>query len=31
MLIDEKRLTRNYTLKPAYPSNIGESDTGGSI
>ncbi|EAH8417265.1 hypothetical protein LWI01_000445 [Campylobacter coli] len=27
MLIDEKRLTRNYTLKPAYPSNIGESDT----
>ncbi|ECZ3105200.1 hypothetical protein F7N77_00305 [Campylobacter coli] len=28
MLIDEKRLMRNYTLKPAYPSNIGESDTG---
>ncbi|EMS9514606.1 hypothetical protein WL314_001361 [Campylobacter coli] len=28
MLIDEKRLTRNYTLKPAYPSNIGELDTG---
>ncbi|EAL5238009.1 hypothetical protein DPV57_05020 [Campylobacter coli] len=27
MLIDEKKLTRNYTLKPAYPSNIGESDT----
>ncbi|EOL9497437.1 hypothetical protein ACNAMI_000567 [Campylobacter coli] len=27
MLIDEKRLTRNYTLKPAYPSNIGELDT----
>lgn len=27
MLIDEKRLMRNYTLKPAYPSNIGESDT----
>ncbi|EKQ8012210.1 hypothetical protein P6X29_000497 [Campylobacter coli] len=28
MLIDEKRLMRNYTLKPAYPSNIGELDTG---
>ncbi|HED0461112.1 TPA: hypothetical protein R4K06_000249 [Campylobacter coli] len=28
MLIDEKRLTRNYTLKPAYPSNIGKLDTG---
>ncbi|EHU3869788.1 hypothetical protein KY586_000236 [Campylobacter coli] len=28
MLIDEKKLTRNYTLKPAYPSNIGELDTG---
>ncbi|ECQ1488939.1 hypothetical protein FYY99_07890 [Campylobacter coli] len=27
MLIDEKRLMRNYTLKPAYPSNIGELDT----
>ncbi|EGO3098775.1 hypothetical protein O0703_001780 [Campylobacter coli] len=27
MLIDEKKLMRNYTLKPAYPSNIGESDT----
>ncbi len=27
MLIDEKRLMKNYTLKPAYPSNIGESDT----
>ncbi|EAJ7008866.1 hypothetical protein YN61_01400 [Campylobacter coli] len=27
MLIDEKKLTRNYTLKPAYPSNIGELDT----
>ncbi|HDZ5148035.1 TPA: hypothetical protein RTH34_000597 [Campylobacter jejuni] len=26
MLIDEKRLMRNYTLKPAYPSNIGELD-----
>ncbi len=24
MLIDEKRLMRNYTLKPAYPANIGE-------
>ncbi|HEF9414105.1 TPA: hypothetical protein SBX29_001426 [Campylobacter coli] len=28
MLIDEKKLMRNYTLKPAYPSNIGELDTG---
>ncbi|EDP0293780.1 hypothetical protein ACUWRA_000132 [Campylobacter jejuni] len=28
MLIDEKRLMRNYTLKPAYPSNIGKLDTG---
>ncbi|EPS1258709.1 hypothetical protein ACVBS3_000159 [Campylobacter coli] len=28
MLIDEKRLMKNYTLKPAYPSNIGELDTG---
>ncbi|HED7347175.1 TPA: hypothetical protein R5479_000284 [Campylobacter coli] len=28
MLIDEKRLMRNYTLKPAYPSNIAELDTG---
>ncbi|EPS9480025.1 hypothetical protein ACVM5P_000224 [Campylobacter coli] len=28
MLIDEKKLTRNYTLKPAYPSNIGKLDTG---
>ncbi|HEF2934959.1 TPA: hypothetical protein R8772_000190 [Campylobacter jejuni] len=28
MLIDEKRLMRNYTHKPAYPSNIGELDTG---
>ncbi|EIA1276215.1 hypothetical protein K6647_001366 [Campylobacter coli] len=28
MLIDEKRLMRNYTLKPAYPTNIGELDTG---
>lgn len=28
MLIHEKRLMRNYTLKPAYPSNIGELDTG---
>ncbi|ECK8356000.1 NADH-quinone oxidoreductase subunit H [Campylobacter jejuni] len=28
MLIDEKRLMRNYTLKPAYLSNIGELDTG---
>ncbi|HEG2654238.1 TPA: hypothetical protein SCV24_000364 [Campylobacter coli] len=28
MLIDEKRLMRNYTLKPAYASNIGELDTG---
>ncbi len=27
MLIDEKRLMRNYTLKPAYLSNIGELDT----
>ncbi|EAJ6411871.1 hypothetical protein E5I41_02815 [Campylobacter coli] len=27
MLIDEKKLMRNYTLKPAYPSNIGELDT----
>ncbi|EPI6140730.1 hypothetical protein ACS8T0_000641 [Campylobacter jejuni subsp. jejuni] len=27
MLIDEKRLMRNYTLKPASPSNIGELDT----
>lgn len=27
MLIDEKRLMRNYTLKPAYPLNIGELDT----
>ncbi|EHC1491110.1 lysine exporter LysO family protein [Campylobacter coli] len=28
MLIDEKRLMKNYTLKPAYPSNIGKLDTG---
>ncbi|EAL1661512.1 MFS transporter [Campylobacter coli] len=28
MLIDEKKLMRNYTLKPAYPSNIGKLDTG---
>ncbi|EHN6901962.1 hypothetical protein KJK83_000594 [Campylobacter jejuni] len=28
MLIDEKKLIRNYTLKPAYPSNIRELDTG---
>ncbi|EKA8950536.1 hypothetical protein OMU36_000307 [Campylobacter jejuni] len=28
MLIDEKRLMRNYTLKPAYLSNIGKLDTG---
>ncbi|HEH4564088.1 TPA: hypothetical protein SG337_000002 [Campylobacter coli] len=28
MLIDEKKLMRNYTLKPTYPSNIGELDTG---
>ncbi|HEF9667700.1 TPA: hypothetical protein SBY85_000511 [Campylobacter coli] len=27
MLIDEKRLMKNYTLKPAYPSNIGKLDT----
>ncbi|HEB9327384.1 TPA: hypothetical protein RZK18_000123 [Campylobacter coli] len=28
MLIDEKRLMKNYTLKPAYPSNISKLDTG---
>ncbi|MFX3626169.1 hypothetical protein [Campylobacter sp. LH-2024] len=27
MLINEKRLMGNFTLKPAYPANIGELDT----